>query len=791
MWKNYFKIAYRQILKHRMTSLVNFTGLTIGMVAAFFIFIWVNNEHSYDSYHLDASSIYRLTAHSDRYDTKSERTPYPLGEEIKAKIPDVIQLARMYPITYRIPTVKVGGMFYNEKAAVHVDEQWFSMFHYDFIQGDPRDFNRHPYSIILSASKAKTYFGHTMVVGETLQVDDQDYKIKGVVADYPSNSSFRYDFFMPVSARQSNAFYLKLDMEPIRNFYHTFVKLEASASPELTTAKIQSILHESFSLNYNISLFPFTGIHFEQDIGHSVIQRGDSKLTYMMTVLGVLLLGIACINYVNLTTARTSIRLREVGIRKIIGADRKQLFIQFVIESLIIGSAAFAASLLWVELMLPLLNRFADNYFSRPLSDPALWQLLGGIFLITLVLTSVYPALILSGLKPVVAVKGIGKGHIDALSLRKSLVVLQFVCSIILIVGTIVIYEQMQLIQLQNNHYDKTRVFSFQLPLESLNTDSEHNILETIQQDLQSQSSIEQVAIGPSLVKVENLWTGFDWEGHDPKVDYGITFLAAGTGYAELLKLQILEGRWFSAESAVDSKNFILNEAAVRELGIAHPAVGQRFIHDYDTGRVVGVVKDFHFASLREEIGPVVFSRNLQYANTILVKSEPGKQVASRIAAEKIFGEFVSDKPFDYQFVSEEFDHLYRGEKNVGTLVLIFSLLAVFVSCLGLYGLATFGAEQRLKEIGVRKVMGATVSGIVALLCRDFVKLVLIALIIASPLAWYAMNRWLADFAYRIDIEWWMFALAGLAAVVIALATVSFQAVRAAVANPVESLRSE
>lgn len=194
MWKNYFKIAYRQILKHRMTSLVNFTGLTIGMVAAFFIFIWVNNEHSYDSYHLDASSIYRLTAHSDRYDTKSERTPYPLGEEIKAKIPDVIQLARMYPITYRIPTVKVGGMFFNEKAAVHVDEQWFSMFHYDFIQGDPRDFNRHPYSIILSASKAKTYFGHTMVVGETLQVDDQDYKIKGVVADYPSNSSFRYDF---------------------------------------------------------------------------------------------------------------------------------------------------------------------------------------------------------------------------------------------------------------------------------------------------------------------------------------------------------------------------------------------------------------------------------------------------------------------------------------------------------------------------------------------------------------------------------------------------------------------
>src|SRR5690606_15396372 len=393
--------------------------------------------------------------------------------------------------------------------------------------------------------------------------------------------------------------------------------------------------------------------------------------------------------------------------------------------------------------------------------------------------------------KPAVALKGISKGQIDTLSLRKSLVVLQFACSIILMVGTIVIYKQMQLIRLQNNHYDKTRVFSFQLPLESLNTGSERNILETIQQTLLSQSSIEQVAIGPSLVKVENLWAGFDWEGHDPKADYGITFLAAGAGYAELLQLQILEGRWFSAESAVDSKNFILNETAVKELGIAHPAVGQRFIHDYDTGRVVGVVKDFHFASLREEIGPVVFSHNLQYANSILVKSEPGQQVAARIAAEKIFGEFVSDKPFDYQFVSEEFNHLYRGEKNVGTLVLTFSLLAVFVSCLGLYGLATFGAEQRLKEIGVRKVMGATVSGIVALLSRDFVKLVLIAVIIASPIAWYAMNHWLADFAYRIDIEWWMFAIAGLVAVVIALLTVSFQAIKAAVANPVESLRSE
>ena len=791
MWKNYFKTAWRHIRKHQMTSLINFTGLTVGMVAAFLIFIWVNNEFSYDTYHPDASSIYRLTAHSERYDTKSERTPYPLGEEIKEKIPDIKQLARMYPITYRTPTVKVADLLFNEKAAVHVDEQWFSMFHYDFIQGDPVDFNRHPFSIILSESKAKAYFGHVNIIGENIQVDEQDYVVQGVVADFPPNTSFRYDCFMPVAARQSAPFYLKQDMEPTRNFYHTFVKLTASASPEQTSGKIQSILHENYLHNYSISLFPLTAVHFEQDVGHSTIQRSDRKLTYMMMVLGGLLLGIACINYVNLTTARTSIRVKEVGIRKIIGANRKQLFTQFIFESLIMGLAALAASLLLVQLMLPLLNRFSDNHFSQPLADPVLWKTLGGILLVTLALTSIYPALMLSGFKPIGTLKGSNNDQTKALSLRKSLVILQFTCSIILMVGTLVIYQQMQLIHQQNNHYDKTRVFSFRVPSESLNNGSGDNGLETIRQALLPHSGIEKAAIGSSLVKVQNLWDGFDWEGHNPKVDYGITFLAAGAGYAELLNLEVLEGRWFSSESINDSKNFVLNETAVRELGFLEPAVGQRFIHYTDTGRVVGVVRDFHFSSLREEIGPVVFSNNPEYANSILVKSEVGKQADARSTTEQVFGQFIPDKPFDYQFASDEFDHLYRAERNVGTLVLVFSLLAIFVSGLGLYGLATFSAEQRLKEIGIRKVMGATVSGIVALLSRDFVKLVLIAVIIASPIAWYTMNRWLADFAYRLDIKWWMFVIAGLVAVVIALATVSFQAIRAAVANPVESLRSE
>src|SRR5690554_2123542 len=252
MWKNYFKTAWRHIRKHQMTSLINFTGLTVGMVAAFLIFIWVNNEFSYDTYHPDASSIYRLTAHSERYDTKSERTPYPLGEEIKEKIPDIKQLARMYPITYRTPTMKVGDMLFNETAGVHVDEQWFSMFHYDFIQGGSDDFNRHPFSIILSESKAKAYFGHVNIIGENIQVDEQDYVVRGVVADFPPNTSFRYDCFMPIAARQSNPFYLKQDMEPTRNFYHTFVKLTASASPEQTSGKIQSILHENYLRNYSI-----------------------------------------------------------------------------------------------------------------------------------------------------------------------------------------------------------------------------------------------------------------------------------------------------------------------------------------------------------------------------------------------------------------------------------------------------------------------------------------------------------------------------------------------------------
>ncbi len=788
MFKNYISTAWRNIKRHKMTSLINFTGLMVGMVSAFLIFLWVGSELSYDRNYPDADSMYRLTSHSIKYDVKSERTPYLLGEDIKSKIPEIKELTRMYPVTYRTPTVKVGESFWNEKSAVHVDEQWFDFFGYRFISGSALNFGKHPYSVILSESKAQLYFGRTTVAGEILELDGHEYLIRGVVEEEPS-SSLRYGCFLPVSARHLDRFYEKMDLDPIRNFYHTFLKLEKTSSKDLATSKMEAILHEDYRNNYYISLFPLKDMHFEEGVGHAVIQRGDRKLTYMMMALGGLLLTIACINYVNLTTARATTRSREVGIRKIIGADRRQLFFQFVCESALIGLTALAASLVMIHQILPLLGQFVEYPLTFSLSNPMVWQVLGGTFLTAVLLTSVYPAVMLSGFEPVKALKGKRSGSRSGLSLRKSLVVIQFSFSLILVVGSLVIYKQMHLISQKNDHYDKSLVFSIQFPVELAGEGDLVTRMERIKQQLLSHSAVAGVSIGRSAVKVENLWSGFEWEGMDPGVDYGITYMLADADYARLLNLELLEGRWFSPDEKSDGRLFVLNETAVKDLQIRKPVVGQYFMHDGDTGRIVGVVKDFHFLSVREQISPLVINNKTDIS--LLVKSGEGNYAAAISAAERIFKEVVQDKPFDYRFDSEEFDQLYRTESNVGTLIYVFSTLAIFVSCLGLYGLAAFSAEQRLKEIGIRKVLGAKESNIITMLTSDFGKLVGLAIVLATPVAWWVSSRWLHDFAYRIELQWWIFVMAGGGTLIVALLTVSYQAIKAALKNPVKSLGSE
>jgi putative ABC transport system permease protein len=787
MWKNILKIAWRNLLRNRTTSLINLSGLTVGMTAAFFIFMWVENELSYDRYHPDAEHIYRLKYQWETW--VSEMSPFPLGEVAKNQLPEVETISRLQAI-YQPPTVNINNYSFKETNAAYVDANWFRLFHFDFIEGNPEAFSSQLYSVVLSESNAKRYFGNESALGKSLRIDTIDYQIQGVVKDYPANSSFRYNMFLRLKPQ---------DPDEWGSFgYLTFVKISPTANPESVADKFDAILSSNRkSDDYKFSLTPLGAMHFEQDLRHSVLVHGNRKMVGIFMVLGGLLLSIACINYVNLTTARATTRIKEVGVRKIVGAGRKHLFIQFLVESALLGFLALIATLLLATLSLPAFNRFTENHFVLSFTDISLWQLLGGTFVANLVLSSIYPALLLSSFSPTAAFRGSSIWKIKDTLLRKSLVVMQFATSIILIAGTIVIYLQMQFISQQNAGYDKSQVLSFRIPFKifSQKNASERNSMRaTIKQQLLAQSSIENVSVinGSSAINNSGLASGgADWDGREPDFNPGICFYETDFSFKQLINLQLKEGRWFLPDSKADESNTILNETAVRDLGLQQPVIGQRFVSRGDSGVVIGVVKDFYYKSMHERIGPVVINIEENFASTFLVKIAAGRHMEAEQAVGHIWKQFIPDEPFEYHFLDDEFDNLYKADRKATSLIWAFSILAIFVSCLGLYGLATFSAERRNKEIGIRKVFGASVSSIAQKFSTEFLKLVFIGILIASPFAWWVMNKWLEDFAYRIEIKWWMMALAGLIALAIALVTVSFQSIKAALTNPLDSLRSE
>jgi ABC-type antimicrobial peptide transport system permease subunit len=790
MFKNYIKIAWRNLKKNRVYSFINIFGLTIGMTAAFLIFIWVKNEFSYDRYHQDAELIYRLTSYDEVNKVKSDRTPYLLGEDLGKQLPEIQSYTRIRPITGKVPTVHLDQQLFKEKSAAYVDENWFAMFHFDFIQGSAENFNSQLYSVIISESKARKYFGKIDVVGETLGVDGVDYSVQGVIKNTPPNSSFHYDFYMTVAARHADVFWKKWDNEGFRNAYRTYVKLSPQVSPLKVIEQANLIFDKSNRKNTTVSLLELKDTHFESEIGLSDLKHGDSKMSYILLLIGILLLFIACINYVNLTTARASSRIKEVGIQKVVGAERSQLFFQFIIESGLLTLTSLASTLILVYFCLPFFNSFVNNQFTFTLFDSSLWQVMGLTLFCTLLLTSIYPAILLSSFKPLSVLGGKTLKGGNNGTLRRSLVVAQFVISIVLIIGTLVIYGQMEFVNKQYGNYQKDQVFSFLVPFNERGEAREER-MRIMKQELMAHSCVQEIAEGSSLINIYNPEGPFDWDGYNSEIQYTINLLGAGPNFDKVLNLTIKEGRWFMPNSTNDENNFILNETAIGELGIRQPAIGQRFVHGEDVGVIVGVVQDFHFLGVREKIAPIVFTNNSFYLNSFILKSAKGRQIEARAATEEVFKKFFPDQPFDYQFVSDEIDQLYHTDYKVASMITIFSLLAIFLSCMGLFGLAAFIAESRNKEIGIRKVLGASVVGIVKLLSSDFVKLVFIAIFIATPIAWWMMNKWLQDFAYRIDIEWWVFAFAGMMAIIVAIFTVATQAVKAAVANPVGSLRDE
>ncbi len=795
MFKNYFKIAWRNIVRNKITTLINLFGLSEALVAFIFIALWVQNELSFDSYHANAKDIYLVQMASVRGDDASPITPLPLADALK-KESSVSYVARM---GRWLGTLNVDGNLVDEKAGIAVDEDWFKIFNYNVVSGDIHSFNRNPFSIIFTQSKAKQLFGNKNPIGQIVKLDTTLYQVSAIVKDNPVNSSLQFDMLVPMAARLA---YRQGDINNWGNSsYRTFVKIYPKTNIASFTKRATTLLQQiSKQKDFSLALQPLHELHFDTNSTDPAFRRGSHTAVFVFSILAILLLIIASINYVNLTIAKANARTKEISIRKIIGSSRAQLFLQFLIESFLLCLIALFISFIIMWLTLPAFNKLTETDFQLSVNSTILWSVLCGTLFFSTLLNGVFPALTMSFFKPLNYLHGYTILKFKNVLLRKGLVVFQFVIGVVFIIGTIVIFQQMRLAQASAAQYNRAQVVSFELPsqlLQKMDYDQQKINLfsQTFKNELQSNSSLQSIALASNSVEGSLNSRGAQnwyWNGIDTSFKASVSHVTVEPETKNIFNLQLKEGRWFRNDNS-DKKNYILNETAVKELGIRQPVIGQIFAKNGgDTGQIIGVIKDYNFSSLYNEIGPLVISDNndeLKYV--FFVKIVQGNIPKAMNAIAATWKKMIPDAPFEYQFMNEAFDNLYKDDLKVSKLVLLFSCISIIISALGLFGLAAFIAEQRRKEIGIRKVMGATVAQITTMLSKDFVALVLIAVVIASPVAYWLTNEWLQNFTYRIHISPWMFGFAGITVIAIAFITVCFQALKAAIANPVKSLRME
>lgn len=796
---NHFKIAWRNLWRHKRMTFINIAGLGVGMAAAVLIAMWVQNELSFDKNQPDADNIYRIKTYLTITKTETwvwESSPYMLGEMASRQVPQIEAIAR-FRNHYQDLNLMDGTKLISEPKAAYVDEGWFKVFHFDFVDGSPDAFVKNPYSLVLTQSTAKKYFGDREAVGRVLRIDTINYRVQGVIRDYPANSSFRYNVFIPIAAQLADPSERQNSMQWGNYNFITFLKLRPHSNTKAVAAALFNIQHKNNSKDRGSEKFgltKLTDMHFDSDLQSSTFIQGNRTIVDVFIVLAALLLITACINYVNLTTARASMRSKEVSVRKIVGAGRGELFRQFMSESFVVSLVALVLAVVLIQISLPWFRNFTDKQFDNPFTSPVVLLILGATLVVSFVLNGFYPAMLLSSFNPMNVFRGKSMLNFKDAALRRTLVVAQFTISVVLIVGTLVIYRQLHFIQTMDPGYNRSQVLSFRFAFWEIPHFDYKNLdatLKTVKQELRSQAATSEVSMaGSGLVDFNSSSAGgFDWAGKPKDFNPSFAPLTADADFQKLMQLKIKEGRWFTNDIA-DKKAVILNETAVALTGLREPIIGQRFVHQGDTGYVIGVVKDFHYKSLHDKIGPMVISNN-RNGEGFYIRTRPGNAQAAIAAAGKVWKEYFPNAPFVYEFLDDSYNNLYKSEQQSSVLVTLFASIAIIISALGLLGLAAFAAEQKVKEIGIRKVLGASVQNIVRLLSVDFVKMVVIASVIAFPLAWWAMNKWLEGFAYRISLSWWLFIASAGIALLIALVTVSFQSIKAALVNPVKSLRSE
>ncbi|GAB3774224.1 ABC transporter permease [Spirosoma horti] len=815
MIRNYIKIAWRNLTQSKGYSALTIFGLSLGLAVSLLSILYVADELSYDRYHEKADRIYRINSDISfsLKALKAASSPTPMGQTLKRDFPEVEEATRLGKHGSRVITshvVKSNNTTIREKGVLYADSTVFDVFTLPMLAGNPKKALAEPQSVVITESMAKKYFGTTDALNRVLIFDDNDVRrVTGVIEDMPAQSHFQADFLLPLHELND----AKVNKWG-NHMFNTYVLLRPGTNPKTVETKFERILQTyvdpalrrffNTSLadsrkagnDFKYSLMPLTDIHLHSDRDGELSPNNSIEYVYLFLLIALFILLIAVFNFINLTTARSAKRAREVGVRKVAGSSRAELVLQFLSESLLTTSFALLVGLGLVYFLLPTFNTLsAKNLtFNQLENTSSILYLLVSSATVG-ILAGLYPALYLSSFKPITALTGKVWVLPGRQNLRNYLVVFQFSLSVLLIIGTLLINQQMQYIQTKKLGFNKEQVVV-------INTaQSTEQELITFKQEMLRSLIVKTGTVSGFLPVTSNRWSDMWYPENetDQKRSVGMQEWQVDPDYIATLGMQLLKGRNFMAGRLADKQAVLINESAAKRFGYANP-IGK---HLHKTGgenlTIIGVVKDFHYESLRNTIEPVGLVLDAAplgghiepYLANVSFRLNTADVASALATIEKTWKQIAPDRPFTYSFLSEDFDAMYRAEQRTEQLFMAFAALAILIACLGLFGLSAFAAEQRQKEIGVRKVLGASIPGIIALLSKDFLKPVVVAILIASPIAWWATHKWLQDFAYKIDISGWIFVLAGFIAITIALLTVSFQSIKAALMNPVKSLRSE
>jgi putative ABC transport system permease protein len=815
MIKNYLKVAVRSLLRRKGYTLINMFGLAIGMAVCLLIVLFIESEVSYDSFQQKGKDIYRVVL-DRKYPTRStaySMIPLSIGESIKREYPEVLQSTRLFDFTGTGTfLLKIGDKMFEEKHVLMADSNFFSVFTGKMLQGDAATALQKPNTVVLNETTAKKYFGSAAnAIGKSITPDnDTHFFVSAVCKDWPENSHFTFNMLI------SSITFEFIKQPNYTNFSaHTYLLLRPGSSPDALEAKLPHIIDKyvsgAIAKNFNMTyeqfltsgngyhyyLQPLTKIHLISDLEGELSPNGSIKAVYTFSIIAIFILIIACINFINLSTARSVERAKEVGIRKTFGSEKKSLIAQFLLESALISLCSIFIAFVLIAVLLPLFNKVSGKELSISyFLTAARIILLFSFATIVGLIAGLYPAFVLSSFNPIVVLKGKFKSNKYGMALRNGLVVFQFSISVILIICTIIVNQQMHFMLGDKLGFRKDHVIEVQ------NADQVGKQTQAFKNELLKIPGVQSVS-GSSSFPGQGNFFGINWQAEGAKESMTGRSAIVDDQFAAFMNIPVKEGRFFSKEFLTDSLAVVLNEKAVEELQLKNP-VGKRLTtpeNGFNAANgssyfytIVGVVKDFHYQSLHQKIAPLVFVNTTKFGGNpavAAIRINAGNFKAALKAIETSWKQFVPKRPFHYDFLDRSLEDMYNTEQRTQRIFTIFSVLAIFIACIGLLGLAAYATQMRMREISIRKILGASVSSILSMLSKDFLRLIFISFVVAFPLAWWGMHTWLQNFAYQVTISWWIFLLAGSIAALIALLTISFQAVKAAIANPVKSLRTE